>query len=255
MRHLPGDGQRLHAAGPAGRPDLAPARRTERGRTLPAPLPRRRAVRRAGHPAARLGRGPPRTAPQEGHLPPVVDPRSVPRRPPGRLRLQPVLRPVPALGPTARPVHAPGAPGRGEAVRRLRRPDAVRGRSAHRRGARGAGLRGRPGRQHACGAATPKPTGNRTCPTGSARMSAPSTSWAARRRWWCPTASRQGRRGQPLPLRARPQPHLRRPGPALRRDGHPRPRAQAPGQGQGGGRGAGGGALGCAAWPACATAP
>ena len=54
-----------------------------------------------------------------------------------------VLRAVPGLGREARLGDAPGAPRRREAVRRLRRTDGAGGRPRDRRGAAGAGLRGR----------------------------------------------------------------------------------------------------------------
>jgi hypothetical protein len=107
--------------GGAGGRGLAAAARARRGRARGAAVPPGRSG--PGAPGAGPGVGPPGA--QEGRGDPAAAVGGVPggaRR--SRVRLQPVLRDLPALGAEARAFDAPGAPGRGEDVHRLLGPEA-----------------------------------------------------------------------------------------------------------------------------------
>ena len=148
-----------------------------------------------------------------------------------------------------RPGHAPGAPRRREALRRLRRADHPHHRPRHRRGLAGPAVRGRPRRQqlHLCrgpalpGAAAldrrPRPR-LRGFIGGCARLIVPDNL----------------RSGVTRAHRYEPehQPHLRRDGRPLRLCGHPGSAVQASGQGEGRDTACCSPSAGC--WPPCATA-
>ena len=94
----------------------------------------------------------------------------------GRLPLQPVLLALRTLSREPEALHAPGAPRRRQAVHRLQRRHACR--SSMRPAARSAA----PSSSSPCWARrttpTPRRPGPSSCPTGSARTSARSNSWA-----------------------------------------------------------------------------
>ena len=164
------------AAGPDGHRSGGAALRRGRDQAGPSPA--------AG---AGLGGAEPRAEAQARH---AADPVGrVHRGQPGRLPLQPLLRPLPGLGSAPAGDHAPDPPGRRQAVRRLcRRHGAGDRRPPHRQDAGGASVRGGDGRiepqlrlRHA---------GPRRCPTGSTPTSRPSPTSAARPGCWCRTTPR-----------------------------------------------------------------
>ena len=245
-------GGRSSAPGPGGGAGLAAARGPGRRGAGGVAVPQGAGAADGGPAAAGVGVHPSRAAPPGGDAHAVVaGVQGVP--PGGRLLLQPVLPPLPAVAAASGPGDAPGAPSRGEALRRLPRSAPADLRPADQRGGvRGGAVRGRAG-----GVELPLRRGGPVPGTGPLDRRP-----RARLRVLRVTASDRGvrqpprRRDEGAPLRARHQRHLPGDGRPLRPGHHPDPGRQTPGQGQGRSRGPAGRAVdpGPAAQPALLVA-
>ena len=247
----PGAGHPLHHGrrppppGRGGRAGLAaargPRRRRPRGVAVPAGRPRRPTPVRCP------------TSTSTGSCAAGRDPHAavarIPPDPSRRLRLQPVLRPLPAFAPPPRRRHAPGAPRRREALRRLPRPA-----SPHLRRRTGAvafeaelfvavlGASNYLYAEAVCAPRSSLPLGD----SPRARLRVPRGRPRDRGVRQPPLGGDQG-----PSLRARRERHLRRDGRPLRGGRHPDPSHEAPRQGQGREPGCCWPSAG--SWPGCAT--
>ncbi len=141
----PQHGAAVPGPGGSGGAGLAAALDADGRRAGGAAVRRRRGDgRAAAQGRARLGGGAPRTAAARRDADAALV--RIPGGQPRRVPVQPLVRALPGLGGPAVADHAAGPPGRGAAVRRLRRADSGGGRPDHRRGPGGAGLRRGAGR-------------------------------------------------------------------------------------------------------------
>ena len=226
--HRPGQPQ----AGRGGWPAVALAGRDHRSRSRAAPVCA--SGRAAGlAPAGRAGLGLACARAEAARRQSDGAVGGVPGRPPGRVRLQPVLRPVPRVRAASLAGDAPAPCGRRQGVRRLLGQEGAHRRPRDRGGARGRDLRRRARRLQPHlrrgdldpdlarldrRARAPVPLPGRRSASGRSRQS-------------------EERGPQGLVLRPRDQPQLRHDGGPLRRRRPAGPPAQAARQGQGRGGG------------------
>ena len=240
------DAERLSEARRARRSRLAAARGSDRCGARGDAVPAGGRRDPAGACPARLADDPPRAPAQGRDAGAPVG--GVPGGASRRLRLQPVLRALPALGGPARADDAPAPRRRRADVRRLCRRDASGDRRRDRHGAPGPALR-----RGARRVELHVRRGDLDAePAGLDRLARPGARLVRRRAGADRVGQPQGRRHQGLLLRARGQPDLRRHGGALRHGRGAGAALQAARQGQGRGRRPGGAALdrGAAAQPA-----